>query len=133
MTEAEFHAFQSEAERQGRSYNAMQIEECLHLVESPDITATRQGSINHSCDSNLWQGDEVTLLARRDIATGEELTVDYALCTAQSDWVLDSDCRCGAAVCRHIITGEDWKRREVQERYRGHFSPFLNRRIAEIP
>jgi hypothetical protein len=38
--------------------------------------------MNHSCDANLWMGDEVTVVARCDIAAGEELTQDYALYTA---------------------------------------------------
>jgi SET domain-containing protein len=33
---------------------------------------------NHSCDPNLWHADVVTITARRDIAAGEELTIDYA-------------------------------------------------------
>jgi len=128
MTEAEFQTFLVGTSR----FNAMQIGEGLHLVEPQEVTAARRGSINHSCDSNLWMGDEVTVIARRDIAAGEELTVDYALCTAQPDWRLDSECRCGSPSCRHLITGSDWERPDVQERYEGHFSPFLNARIARL-
>ena len=32
--------------------------------------------LNHSCDANAWLEDEVTLTARRDIAAGEEITLD---------------------------------------------------------
>jgi uncharacterized protein len=128
MTDAEFEAFRQTT----ATYNAIQIDEGWHLVEHPDRTRARDGSINHACDSNLWLADEVTLVARRDIAAGEELTVDYALFTAQSDWVLDTACRCGSPVCRNTITGEDWKRSDVQARYRDHFSPFINRRIARL-
>ena len=35
--------------------------------------------MNHSCDPNVWMQDEVTLVARRDIQLGEELTADYAM------------------------------------------------------
>ena len=28
--------------------------------------------MNHSCDSNTWMEDEATLVARRDIESGEE-------------------------------------------------------------
>lgn len=126
MTDAEFCAFQRTTPR----YNAIQIDEDLHLVESPEITQLRVGgSLNHCCDSNLWMIDEVTLAARRDIAAGEELTVDYALVTVQPDWVLDQPCHCGSPVCRHTITGNDWKLPDVQQRYYPHFSPFINARI----
>lgn len=128
MTEAEFEAFQ--ASHSG--YNAIQIDEDLHLVELPEITTVLEGSMNHSCDSNMWMADEVTLIARRDIAAGEEITVDYGLFTTQTDWVLDSACHCGSQYCRHRITGDDWKRKDVQERYFNHFSPFINRRIANL-
>jgi hypothetical protein len=128
MTEAEFRRFQAITPR----FNAIQIGENLHLVEAPAITAQRGGgSLNHSCDANLWLADEVTLAARRDIAAGEELTIDYALFTVQPDWVLAQPCHCGAADCRGQITGNDWQLAAVQARYFPHFSPFINKRIAQ--
>ncbi len=63
------------------------------------------------------------LSARRDIAAGEEVTVDYATQTAEPDFVLD--CRCGSALCRGTVTGDDWRRRELQERYGEHWVPAL--------
>ena len=44
------------------------------------LGAPEQGDefINHSCDPNLWMIDEVTLVARRQIAIDEEVTADYA-------------------------------------------------------
>ena len=128
MTESEFEAFQASHS----SYNAIQIDEDLHLAEQPEITQTLDGSMNHSCASNVWMEDEVTLIARWEIAIGEEITVDYALFTTQSSWILDNRCQCGSQYCRHTITGDDWKLKEVQERYRDHFSPFINRRIEKL-
>jgi uncharacterized protein len=128
MTEAEFEAFQASHSR----YNAIQIDEDLHLVEQVEITKALEGSMNHSCDSNVWMLDEVTLVARRDIVPGEEITVDYGLFTAQSGWMLENSCHCASSHCRQTITGNDWKQEDVQERYLGHFSPFLNRRIANL-
>jgi hypothetical protein len=74
--------------------------------------------------------DETTLVARRDIGAGEELTVDYALFTALPVAVIEG-CRCGSPVCRGAVTGNDWRLPAVQERYRGHFSPFLDERIRK--
>jgi hypothetical protein len=82
---------------------------------------------NHSCDPNLWMADAVTLSARRDIRQGEEMTVDYAMFTASSSWSMP--CRCGSAPCRGVIRGTDWQRTELQERYRGHLAPFIQRLI----
>ncbi|MCX6526609.1 MAG: hypothetical protein NTU52_01275, partial [Actinobacteria bacterium] len=32
--------------------------------------------------------------------------------------------------CRGEITGDDWRQKNLQKRYRGYFSPYLSRRIA---
>jgi hypothetical protein len=41
-------------------------------------------------------------------------------------------CRCGTALCRGQVTGQDWRRPELQERYRGYFSPYLQQRIDNL-
>jgi SET domain-containing protein len=105
-------------------YNSAAIGEGRHVLLDDDEVIARG---NHSCDSNLWMRDEFTLEARRDIASGEEVTVDYALQSAISDWQMA--CNCGSPQCRKVVRGDDWMRPELQVRYRGHFSPFLNRRI----
>jgi uncharacterized protein len=128
MTDSEFETFQATHSL----YSFIQIEEHLYLVEDLEITRSLLASMNHSCDANTWMSDEATLVARRDIASGEEATVDYALFTTQSNWMLDHRCRCGSPHCRRIITGDDWMREDVQERYRNHFSPFINRRIERV-
>jgi RimJ/RimL family protein N-acetyltransferase len=84
--------------------------------------------LNHSCDPNLWLADEVTIVARHDIDAGQELTVDYALYTADPSWSLR--CACGANPCRGVITGSDWQLRTLEAAYADHFSPFINDRIA---
>jgi hypothetical protein len=128
MTDSEFAAFQATHS----FYNSIQIDDHLHLVEDPEVTRYSEGSMNHSCDSSSWMDGEATLVARRDIESGEEVTVDYALFTTQSNWMLDTRCHCGSSYCRRIITGDDWRRNDVQERYRDHFSPFINRRIERL-
>lgn len=105
-------------------YSAAAIGEGLHiLMDTPN--PAEYG--NHSCDQNTWMADEVTTVARRDIAAGEEVTIDYALFTASEDCSMR--CNCGSAPCRGMIRGEDWRLPELQERYAGRFTPFLNARI----
>lgn len=81
---------------------------------------------NHSCDPNTWMNDEVTISARRNISPEEELTIDYATFVMDDNYVMPGDCKCGSSICRHTITGKDWQSKELQERYKGHFSPYLN-------
>jgi len=109
------------------------VESHRFLVERPEVTQRRQGgSLNHSCDSNLWMADEVAQIARRDIAVGEELTVDYALFTVDPDWALERSCRCSVPDCRRTITGNAWRLPRVQGRYYPHFSPSVDRRIERL-
>jgi hypothetical protein len=128
MTDSEFANFQAAHSL----YSFIQIDETLYLVEDLEMAPCVYASMNHSCDSSAWMADEVTLVARRDIEPGEEVTVDYALFTTQSNWMLDTRCRCGSPHCRRMITGDDWRREDVQDRYRDHFSPFINRRIEKL-
>jgi hypothetical protein len=128
MTDSAFADFQSTHSH----YSFIQIDEDLYLVEDLEMAPCVYASMNHSCDSSAWMEDDVTLAARRNIESGEEVTVDYALFTTQSNWMLDRRCRCGSPHCRRVITGDDWMRDEIQGRYRDHFSPFINRRIKVL-
>jgi GNAT superfamily N-acetyltransferase len=113
----------------GRRYSSAAIDENTHIfwsAEDPD--AGGPPGANHSCDSNLWMLDERTFCARRDIAAGEELTLDYALFTVAPEWRMH--CHCRSTLCRGVVTGNDWLLPVLQERYAGHFSPFINARIA---
>lgn len=65
-------------------------------------------------------------------AAGEELTIDYALFEGDEEDAKPWDCRCGSPRCRRRITARDWRLTELQERYRDHFSPFINRRIGRL-
>lgn len=87
--------------------------------------------INHSCDSNAWMKDAYALVAKRNIQVGEEVTADYALWEADPNYISKWKCQCGSMVCRKRITGNDWKLSEMQEKYKGHFSPLINKRIEK--
>ena len=115
-----------------RKSSSIAIEEDIYLAGEANVPTEDTDLLNHSCDPNLWLKDAVTLTARRDIETGEELTADYALWQSDEDWVAGWECKCGTSVCRKKITGQDWRLPGVQKRYKGHFSPFLNRKIEQL-
>lgn len=117
--------FTAAARDPGRPYiDTITVGADLHLVLPP---RRPNGYGNHSCDPNLWWVSEYELAARRDIAAGEELTNDYATSSGEPDFVLA--CSCGCRQCRRFITGSDWRRPELQERYKGHWVPALQARI----
>ncbi len=85
--------------------------------------------LNHSCNPNLGIRGDIVFIAIHDIQAGEELTVDYAM----MDNVTGSfPCQCGSSDCRSIITGQDWKKREIQEKYCGYFSAYITSLITEV-
>jgi hypothetical protein len=89
-------------------------------------------NLNHSCNANAWLADEVTLVARRDIAAGEEVTLDQGTWNfEEAEYTWDNaECGCGASDdCRSRLTKDDWKRTDVRQRYRGHFHPLVQRMI----
>ena len=81
---------------------------------------------NHSCDPNCGLRGEITFVAMRNIATGEELTCDYATIDNED---YQFECNCGASCCRRIVTGFDWKKKELQEKYKGYFASYLQKKI----
>jgi uncharacterized protein len=83
--------------------------------------------VNHSCEPNVGFLGNVVLAAMRDIAEGEEITTDYALFDVSDE---PMDCSCGAAGCRGVITGTDWRDPVRQSRYDGWFSRYLADRQA---
>lgn len=113
-----------------REHTYVGIGSNLYLANEADKAPTLDDYINHSCDGNLWMVDEVTLEARRNILVADELTADYALWLNKPDYRMKNSCVCRSQNCRQVITGIDWQRDDVQERNRGHFSPFINKLIA---
>jgi SET domain-containing protein len=83
---------------------------------------------NHSCEPTLWWVDPFTLVARIEIGAGGEVTVDYGTLTDDPDFRME--CNCGAELCRGEVTGCDWQRHDLQQRYGDHWVPVLRRRIA---
>ncbi|MGC2695188.1 MAG: SET domain-containing protein-lysine N-methyltransferase [Candidatus Angelobacter sp.] len=95
----------------------------------PVTEEEREGSMifsNHSCDPNIGVRGQIVFAAIRDIGAGEELTHDWAMTDCDDS---EMACRCAAANCRKIVTGKDWMKKDLQEKYRGYFSSYLERKI----
>ena len=103
---------------------SVQIEEDLYLVTPNEGPADW---VNHSCDPNAGLVGQIVLVALRDVRPGEEICFDYA--TTDGSAYDEFACGCGSARCRGHVTGEDWRQPELQTRYAGHFSPYIQKRI----
>lgn len=119
--------FAEAAQRPSHRYvDTITVGEDLHLV-LPAGQPSHYG--NHSCEPNLWWADAYTLVARRTIGAGEEVTSDYATSTGVAGFAMD--CACGSSLCRGVITGKDWRRADLQDRYGDHWIPLLLARIRQ--
>ena len=105
----------------------------LQVDEDAFLISTTEGPadwVNHSCEPNAGLRGQVTLVAMRTIERGEEICFDYSMADG-----CDYDefvCHCGTPSCRGRISGDDWKRPELLERYAGYRSPYLERRIEAL-
>ena len=125
-TPLSFEEFSSHnADQRSRS---IQVDHDLVILGPPEREPG--DSINHSCDPNLGLVAANRLVARRDIAVGEELTYDYA--TSDSAPYDEFDCACASPTCRGTVRGTDWTRDAIQVANAGWFSPYLARRIARL-
>ena len=99
------------------------------LYIGPMSEEERDGSMifsNHSCDPNIGVQGQIVFVAMRDIEAGEELTHDWAMTDDEPD---DLECNCNAPNCRKIVTGQDWRRKDLQEKYAGYMSWYLEEKI----
>jgi hypothetical protein len=108
--------------------HTVQVEDGLYLAslkadEPPDY-------VNHSCEPNAGLDGQITIIAMHRIRPGDEVTIDYAMCDGSP--YDEFDCTCGSHLCRGRVTGNDWRDPSLWERYAGHFSPYLQRRIAAL-
>jgi SET domain-containing protein len=105
----------------------IQITEDLFI--GPLSEPEREGSMvfsNHSCDPNIGVQGQIVFVAMRDIEAGEELTHDWA---TTDDDTYEMECNCGSETCRKVMTGQDWRRKDLQEKYRGYMSWYLEEKI----
>jgi SET domain-containing protein len=110
-------------------FRAAEIQVAEDLFIGPVEEGEREGCMiysNHSCDPNVGVRGQIVFVAMRDIGPGEELTHDWAT-TDDDDYELE--CNCGSPDCRRVLTGQDWRRVDLQEKYRGYFSSYLAGKI----
>ncbi len=98
---------------------------CVYIFEvtkrhdiDGDVPWNPARRINHSCAPNCDSEDDrgrIWIVARRDIAPGEELTYDYGFSLSEGR---NHRCRCGAPECVGFIVakGQRWRLRRERRR-----------------
>lgn len=109
---------------------ALQIHDGLYLSpRSKDEIERMTIFINHSCNPNVGFSGDIVYVALREIKPGEELCHDYSM--ERTDGY-SLECRCGSDCCRGRVTGDDWKRPDLQERYGDRFSSYVLEKIKRF-
>lgn len=104
----------------------IQVGDNLFFAATTDSETEDADYLNHSCDPNCGIKGRLKIVAMRNIAPGEEITIDYAM-SESSEYKFS--CNCGSRLCRKIVTGDDWKIKELQYKYSRYFSDYLERKI----
>lgn len=123
-----FSTEESYAAEAAGNYFTLQIDHNKHLVSL--YTVETCDYINHSCDPNCGVWETMKIVAMRTIRAGEEITFDYSMCESSPQFKLQ--CNCQTIYCRRFITGNDWKRPDLQKRYGAFFSFYLLKRRMSL-
>jgi hypothetical protein len=108
--------------------HGLQVDDDLFLLPLTDNDPS--DCFNHSCSPNAGLQGQITLVAMFPIERDEEICFDYAM--SDSNDYDEFECGCGTPLCRGKVTADDWKRKDLQVRYQGYFSPYLQRRIEAL-
>jgi hypothetical protein len=113
------------------------------------ITLEASHYLNHSCSANVGFASDTSIVTMRDIEPGEMISNDYAMtehligffpgffvlaavarCSPRS--LSGFPCKCGSPNCRGEVSVNDWRRPELQERYKGYFTSQVQQLIDTV-
>ena len=104
---------------------SLQVDEDRHIEGSEETNAY----LNHGCDASAYYDYAgVYLRARRDIAAGEEVTVNYD--AGDLDLHEKFVCRCGSPRCVGLVQGFAHLSLERQRALEDQLAPYLRRRLG---
>lgn len=114
-----------------KEYNDSGVQISEDFVLSSGNKKEETDYFNHSCDPNTGFQGQIFLVAIRKIKKDEEITFDYAMVLHKSKGIKTYriKCLCGSENCRGCITDNDWKKPELQKKYKGYFQYFLQNKI----
>lgn len=105
---------------------SLQIDADRHIEGSEETNAF----LNHGCDPTAYYDySGVYLRARRDLAPGEEVTVNYN--AGDYDLYEKFTCRCGSPECVGVVQGYRHLSRSQQEALEPLLAPYLRRMLQQ--
>lgn len=115
-----------------RDEDGERIEHCGYPDGKVVLWGLPDRHVNHSCDPNAYEhyeGPAIFIVARRNIAAGDEITFDYLVNTSGGNtW----PCTCGAERCRRGAVGDFFALPLAQQReYRPLLAEWFVRRHHE--
>jgi hypothetical protein len=84
--------------------------------------------ICHSCEPNLGIRGRTLFVAMKDIAMGEEVTIDYAMIGYEYGSELSEEervCKCGTSSCRGRLGCYKELPQDIRAKYAGYISDYL--------
>ena len=110
-------------------FNVLQIGDAEYQdIETPGVLA------NHSCEPNAGIKDDVSLIALRPLAVGEEIRWDYSTSMWESHEAIKMLCRCGSSGCRGVVDQFPTLPQELQSFYlaQGIVMGFIVKRMTPV-
>jgi uncharacterized protein len=113
------------------SDNAIQIDDDLVIGIRNKSEVEIASCVNHSCNPNAGFRGQIFLVAIKNIKKDEEVLFDYAMVLHDVVGVqpYKMKCECGQERCRRVVGVNDWKKIELQKKYRGYFQWYLQQKI----
>lgn len=105
------------------------VEENFLIAPLDPKNPSDEWRMNHCCEPNCGMKGQIVIVAIKDISIGEELVYDYAMTEVDPDYIFNVVCK--YPTCRKTITGNDWKNKELQQKYKGHFSLFIQEKLEK--
>ena len=100
-------------------------------ISSVETDLDNSNYYNHSCNPNTLPLDENHWIAISDIQKDDEITVDYVTFDCNPYSTIET-CLCGSTECRGTLTQNDYVMGNLQEKYRGHFVSFIQKKIDDM-
>lgn len=129
ITQEEFDRLQKRAFKNIDDY-ATKVADGFYMVSCKKGALEDDDFFNHSCNPNAGVKGQIMMVAMRNIRPKEEITYDYCMTDAGFDYSFR--CLCGSKECRKVITTSDWKKPELQKKYKGYFAWYIQEKIDRL-